>query len=88
MNIQHTINKSRCRILFYRMICKWFGVYVRRFDIEKVISKIDHGHEIAIDIYMSYGHVASYVYIDNEETKSKNMYVGGNPYTCVSQFHG
>ena len=45
------------------MICKWFGVYVRRFDIEKVISKIDHGHEIAIDLYMSYGHVASYVYM-------------------------
>ena len=37
---------------------------------------------------MSYDHVAGYVYIDNGETNSNNMYVGGNPYTCVSQFHG
>ena len=45
-----------------------------------------YGHEIAIElyIYMSYGHVASYVYIDNGETNSNNMYGGGNPYLRIA----
>jgi len=30
------------------------------------------------------GHVASYVYIDNGETNSNNMYVGGNPYLRIA----
>ena len=30
------------------------------------------------------GHVASYVYIDNGDTNSNNMYVGGNPYLRIA----
>ena len=70
------------------MICKWCGVYVRRFDIGKMISKIDHGHEIAIDLYMSYGHVASYVYIDNAGKRNSITCMLVGIRMCVSQFHG
>ena len=44
-----------------------------------MISEIDHGHDFSIELYMSDGHVASYVYLDNEKTNFNNMYVGGNP---------
>ena len=51
-------------------------------DSKKLSFKYLYGgitDEIAIKLYMSYGHVANYVYIDNGGTNSNNMYVGGNP---------